>query len=526
MNDYLERFMIMVNELMADSRVRVTHFWAGAAVSEAEIKRVEEALGYALDDSIKAFYRQANGLQLRWLDTGSEFYIAGRDDSTITEHTDYVQGDNDEANGLINILPLAECLVDRSYKEMLYFDWMNDDDKSEFCGKPCGLLTFSKGLRPLDDFSFYNSMAFFLGDNEANPKIVMGDDHNACWTDSRTTHLTSYLELILQNRGGVQARRDVYGQYAGHREVPVVTESAPPTPLDSILPERAQVSATEVADGLRVIFGDEHGGKTRGTVLGRLEGTSSPDYWSYNREFLHVAADGGGEVLIPFKKAAKLEANDAYESARANPDAFFKKLMSSTPLERFETMASVGINSFSYFGQSLTEHAEGSAEDVEFTIPERASRYTALLAGLTAELAVEALVTMIEGWLDDETNYGPSFPIEGPRYNPDDYRGDSGRYEDVIELAFSALALVVCRAYNEAAFDSIRARFDDRTADRIAALSKRLEQLPINQGASDYSNTAFLLRAVEAMPGTIETSLSHGYRGSQFGLVDLPVASN
>jgi len=122
LDDYLDRFKRMVAELAAHPRVRVTHCWYGAPVTDAEVARVEAALGYALAPEIVSFYRQANGLQLRWLDTGNESYVAGRDDVTKTERAHYLCGDNDEANGVIDLLPLGECLVDNDYDGQLHGD--------------------------------------------------------------------------------------------------------------------------------------------------------------------------------------------------------------------------------------------------------------------------------------------------------------------------------------------------------------------------------------------------------------------
>lgn len=518
MKDYLDRFKVMVDEMMAEPRVRVTNFWVGEAVTDDEIARVEKHLGYSLDASILDFYRQANGLQFRWLDTASPNYVEGRDDQTHAEPVGYLQGDNDEADGVVNILPLGECFVDRSYEEMLYFDWMNDDDKTEFAGKEYGQLEFAKALRPVDPFSFYNSMGFFLGSGSSNPPLIMGDDHDACWTDSYVTDFRSYLELILQHRGNVQIRRDTFGQYAGHRNDPVVIESKPIIGLDEILPPIKEFEA-----GDRVVFNDPYNGASvRATVVGHEEGSTKPDYWDRNTKFLRVRTDHGEEVLLN-TPPNPVEGEDAFETAMKDPALFFERLMSGTPRERFDTLGSIALGTGSYMMQNLDPREGASTEDLEVRIADHAWRYHTISSRLDAAVAVDAWVTLIEDFLDD-THYDQVLPAP-PAAFPDDYRyDDNARYESVVELAVNALTLEIFRAYDEAPFNSLRARFEDRNADRILALADRLEGLRINAGASEYSNTEFLRRAVESLPATIQRSQGgSGYRGAQFGLDDLPV---
>ena len=78
-NDFMERFSVMVDELLLDPRVLVTNYCVGEPASEATIQQVEAALGWALHESIKSFFRQANGLQLRWLQVGGKEQKAAQD---------------------------------------------------------------------------------------------------------------------------------------------------------------------------------------------------------------------------------------------------------------------------------------------------------------------------------------------------------------------------------------------------------------------------------------------------------------
>ena len=67
MDDYLERFKAMVEELKAHPDVVVTHFLTFPPVSERVISRIDRHLKVELHSSIKSFFRQTNGLQLKWI---------------------------------------------------------------------------------------------------------------------------------------------------------------------------------------------------------------------------------------------------------------------------------------------------------------------------------------------------------------------------------------------------------------------------------------------------------------------------
>lgn len=59
-----------------------------------------------------------------------------------------------------------------------------------------------------DYFSVYNDMMAYTGaEFSDNQLLIMGDNFQACYTDSRLMHIPEYLELIFHCCGAVEGRR-------------------------------------------------------------------------------------------------------------------------------------------------------------------------------------------------------------------------------------------------------------------------------------------------------------------------------
>lgn len=83
--------------------------------------------------------------------------------------------------------------------------------------------------------------AFLLinSDETGGNQIIFGDDHNACFTDTYVTDLTSYLEFIFGYRGVGETRREEFIEYGGRNGPPktFTAEDLPdgPKDLDSLM---------------------------------------------------------------------------------------------------------------------------------------------------------------------------------------------------------------------------------------------------------------------------------------------------
>lgn len=79
LEDFLHRFKTLVDTLMAHPQVRMTHSWIGPPATDEELQRLAKAWG-RVPAAVETLYRQANGIQLRWIDTLCETYDPARDD--------------------------------------------------------------------------------------------------------------------------------------------------------------------------------------------------------------------------------------------------------------------------------------------------------------------------------------------------------------------------------------------------------------------------------------------------------------
>lgn len=202
--DYLRRFHDMVAELRRSPDVALARLHVAPPVSEQTIAHVHERLGFALSDSILAFYRQANGLALEWVAKEHPAYDPATHDRESSEPFDMVP--QDVAGGVINIYPLEALLDD--YEDVFWFQWM-EGQTTELAGKSYDLLAFSRAIRPLDYYSEYAMAAFFLGDRVPDPPVLIGDDHGATFTAFPPLDFSTYMEAILALRGSWVGRERI-----------------------------------------------------------------------------------------------------------------------------------------------------------------------------------------------------------------------------------------------------------------------------------------------------------------------------
>src|SRR3712207_1342278 len=75
MEDYLARFALMVEGLRdCPDEVVLLSYNVFAPAAEETVKEVEASLGFQLAGSVRSFFRQTNGLQLRWMSKASPHY--------------------------------------------------------------------------------------------------------------------------------------------------------------------------------------------------------------------------------------------------------------------------------------------------------------------------------------------------------------------------------------------------------------------------------------------------------------------
>ena len=211
---FLANFNKMVDFLKAQGMF-INHLWINPPASEAEILEVENALGYHLDKSIKDFFRECNGVQLLWSHPNNENFAKMREIIKSKNFIGYGITDNFLFDGALFIEPIKSVFLTDWY-DRIYFDFTIEDKRAvQFAEKTYIEPDFSKRIKPFDMYSVFNEQTFFLN-GLPNPPVVMGDDYQACYTDSFLMNFTDYLEFVLHFYASVEARRAFFSKFNGN----------------------------------------------------------------------------------------------------------------------------------------------------------------------------------------------------------------------------------------------------------------------------------------------------------------------
>lgn len=210
MDDYLARFAWMVEELKTcPDRVVLLNYNVFKPVSDEVVRRVEDALSFALDPSIIAFFKQSNGLQLRWTLRDNPRYDPEKQKFQYEPLISlYAWEKPVRATGFVNILPLERIFLG-DWEDMVWFRNAREF-QIRFLGVEYDGAFFQQHIKPFDVFDAYYTTVFFIGDREHNPKVLLAKDRHADLTSSKITDFESYMEFLIASRGIVEERKRFY----------------------------------------------------------------------------------------------------------------------------------------------------------------------------------------------------------------------------------------------------------------------------------------------------------------------------
>lgn len=253
MSDYMARVDRYVANLRKRSGLEVG-YWRNAPATEAQLDAL--ARGWGVDrfgDPIRNLYRQANGFVVFWVDTGhSEYEELWRDDDTSFDHfrsltepksatdpsasesqvtTDDIEGFPTELGGVMYLLPCEDALD--AEENPFDFDYSNaeDDEEDEFRGQ-LFQGSFERWLRAVEIGDNFRPICFLMGDDKANPPVLMGDDHGVDWEDSKLMSFEAFMESMLNRH--LRDARETMGHGGSDDVVTIPFEAAS---LDAILEE-------------------------------------------------------------------------------------------------------------------------------------------------------------------------------------------------------------------------------------------------------------------------------------------------
>jgi len=175
MENYLEKFKKMVDELNLHPKITVTDFIINPPATEEEIKLAEKR--FKLTNDMVNFYKQANGIKLSW-------------ELNETEKTE------DVVRGSIELLPVKEVFGD--WKNTIYFSGEGGDK--------------FKSLHPLDFFIEEACAALNL-DGSDNPVVF----YHYCGEEMSTLKMDfkEYLFSLLKTRGFWYWQTAVVAEFTG-----------------------------------------------------------------------------------------------------------------------------------------------------------------------------------------------------------------------------------------------------------------------------------------------------------------------
>jgi hypothetical protein len=208
--DFLRRFLAMVDELRRHPRVSVARLCVAPPVDDATVQRVHAQLGFSLAERLLAFYRQADGLSFEWVPKEHPGFDPASHAVEVSEPFDLVP--QELLGGAIHIYPLEALLDD--FEDVVWFESMAGRGVT-YEDSARDLLSFSKAVRPFDYFSEPSMAAFFVGDREPMPPVLLGEDHGASFTQHPPTDFVRYMEAMLAFRCSALGRERLFARGAG-----------------------------------------------------------------------------------------------------------------------------------------------------------------------------------------------------------------------------------------------------------------------------------------------------------------------
>lgn len=326
LDGFLARFKALVGTLTSHPRVRVTHVWSGAPATDAMLDELAVAWGHPVPAGLCTLYRQANGVQLRWVDIGNERYDPARDDRRIIDgpwrRLFEVPG---EHAGYLDI-PTIEELLGRDTVGAMF-----GDDHDEYLDHAI----------PFDSFGEAQDAVLFFGDAVDDPWISVASDNLADVEPPGKRTLSQYLDHVVATWAATEHR----------------TKEGPRS-LDRMLRQRIDLDPTRVV-GQRVVYKDEcrGGSLMHGLVVSKADLTAAPRvHWSFGPTVVEVLDDLGETVYVPFRALFPPDAADDYEPLHAHTEALLAVLRG--PAEpMFEALCSVALMTHRAGVPGLCSHA-------------------------------------------------------------------------------------------------------------------------------------------------------------------------
>jgi hypothetical protein len=207
--NFLERMNALVEELKAHPKVTLLNYHVPAPATEQDFADVEAHIGMPLPKDIKTFYRQCNGLQLRWVH---------KDNWNVDQKlwTEFMEGpfDYEEIKiekgieGIVNILPVKDVF----FRKMPFKQIPIPDDDLPGPYQLLGVDYDYKSLSSIVwnfDLHHYNydfSLCILSDRSMATLVMMQEDTHRDPSPGIPLFTFAAYLDLIFLKKGCADAR--------------------------------------------------------------------------------------------------------------------------------------------------------------------------------------------------------------------------------------------------------------------------------------------------------------------------------
>ena len=251
LGDYMDRLDDYVRTLRQDPALKVG-YWRNLPASAAHMDKLAKSWGVErFSDDLRNLYQQADGFVLYWVDTRHpEFKDMWRgglawdalERPTSPEHpgaklnalsTRDMETFPYDMGGACWLLPSAEVFkLSGGYFDFAY-GVLDEDEETEAYGRTFVGEQLERAIRVFDVASQYYPVGLFMERGQSSPPVLTGDDHGACWTDSRHMTFEDYLESLLHQHFRLAVRGELV---MGYNPNAVETQPRlPPIPLESLL---------------------------------------------------------------------------------------------------------------------------------------------------------------------------------------------------------------------------------------------------------------------------------------------------
>lgn len=212
--NYLEAFQRLAKAIDQHSAAVLLGYHTFAPLSLTAIQALEAQYKCQLDEPMRLFYQQTNGLQLRWMLRSNAAYDPVRypehEEGRPPKPWDYATQAHRPEEGSIFLLPLEDLL--RSFLPP-----NSQQQEVVIEGRAYDPIDFYTRLRTLDAFSYYLRMGLLFREGQG-PLLLLGDEEGTCFTDAVPITFEAYLAFLLASKGWSLRRKEWLGLAQGYQQ--------------------------------------------------------------------------------------------------------------------------------------------------------------------------------------------------------------------------------------------------------------------------------------------------------------------